>query len=398
MGVVWNSLGVYMANGEPSAGHGSSDWNPLAGELAGLTPDEIAVGYGLDAEEYGSYFETFDAWKTGFAKTEYDQTVAQIGAKSALDTSVFEANVVGIDRDVTEAGDTLTRNLGASINQISDQYADTMSQMIDAQATGMVGGATGRSMRTMAARSEEGYSATAGEMGAGYGSVTADLGQQKDLLQLGEDYQLDQVDRDKAAAQLDLDYQTEAEKQGYKDEIDATLDRIASSGGFDYEDYDSSDYLNDITGYDNHWKASDFEPYKNNHEFLKWFYDNIDSHDRDWYRGSADEVETAYEHFQANEAAGEGDDITYCCTAAMSTGYMNTLQSARIKRWHYSQPSIWRLGYDVWGKVIAENLVGKFDFAGECTEEFFQWHCNGKKSIKGAIAIIFIKPMSYLIA
>ena len=45
-----------------SAGHGSSDWNPGANELASMTPDDIAGGYGLDPEEYGSYFSTLEDW------------------------------------------------------------------------------------------------------------------------------------------------------------------------------------------------------------------------------------------------------------------------------------------------------------------------------------------------
>jgi hypothetical protein len=382
-----------------SAGHGSSDWNPGANELASMTPDDIASGYGLDPEEYGSYFSTFDAWKTDFAKTEYADTVTQIGADSAFKTDIYQKNVAGIDRDITEAGDAFSSTLGKNIKSISDQYADSMATMIDAQATGLVGGATGRSMRTMAARSEEGYSDAAGEASAALTSQTADFTQQKELLDLEETFRTmegGQDDRDIKKAAEALGYTTEAEKQQYKDEIDLTLEDIANKGGFDFENYDASDWLSEITSADSHWQHGDFDKYKNDTGFLKWFYDNIDSHDRDWYRGSGEEVKTAYGHYSAGEDAGEGDD-TYCCTASMRTGYMTRWKTAKLKKWHHNQSSIWRLGYDVWGKVIADHLVGKYDFAGECTEQFYQWHCNGKKSFKGAVAIIFIKPMSYII-
>ena len=76
---------------------------------------------------------------------------------------------------------------------------------------------------------------------------------------------------------------------------------------------------------------------------------------------------------------------------------MTRYKTAKLKRWHLSKSDIWREGYDVWGYVIAETFIRNYKWAGRCTEAFYQWKVNNKKSKQGLIAILFIAPLSYLI-
>ena len=90
-------------------------------------------------------------------------------------------------------------------------------------------------------------------------------------------------------------------------------------------------------------------------------------------------------------------DQTHCCTAAQKYHGMSGMKVAKLRVWHRRQPIIWKLGYDIWGKIIADKFVCKYKWWGDATERFYDWFVKDKKTIHGALAIMAIMPMSYLI-
>jgi hypothetical protein len=90
-------------------------------------------------------------------------------------------------------------------------------------------------------------------------------------------------------------------------------------------------------------------------------------------------------------------DATHCCTAAEKHHGMSKMKVAKLRVWHRKQPQIWQEGYDIWGKIIADNLVAKYKWWGDSTERFYDWFIKGKKTWHGAIAIATIFPGSYIV-
>lgn len=70
-----------------------------------------------------------------------------------------------------------------------------------------------------------------------------------------------------------------------------------------------------------------------------------------------------------------------------------------MHKWHFEQPQWWRDGYDVWGKVIANNLLdGKGKFFPSVMNEFYEHRVNkGKVTAKSAFAHALMYPAVFTI-
>lgn len=99
----------------------------------------------------------------------------------------------------------------------------------------------------------------------------------------------------------------------------------------------------------------------------------------------------------ASVAAVVADEMTHCCTAAAKYHGMSKMKVAKLRVWHRKQSKLWQKGYDVWGKIVADNLVSKYKWAGNATEGFYEWVIKNNKTIDGLIAMAFILPGSYAI-
>ena len=388
-----------MPVNENEPGYGSSDWEPDAENLSTLNADEISAAFGLPAEDYASYFSSFDGWKGNFANEDYQNTKNSLDNQKGLSDAQFLIKNESLDQQKTYAGEDLGQSLESSIMQLSDVYGDSMAQSIDAQANNLMGGASTRGKRTVGNKMKEAGDNAGSQANQGYGRTLDTLASEGATLSANELFAEDDYTNKLASAATSRDYDIMGEKQAFKKETFGVMSDLAATGVLNDEGYDRNDWINEITKLDDHWNAGDFSDDRYTDEFLEWFRDNQASVDREFLRGSGAEVSVAYDDWKSGNAAGASTTkwTTYCCTASMRTGYMSRYKTAKLKVWHNNQSEIWRLGYDVWGEIIANNLVDKYDWAGECTEKFYQWHCNDKKSIKGLIAILLIKPISYLI-
>jgi hypothetical protein len=95
-----------------------------------------------------------------------------------------------------------------------------------------------------------------------------------------------------------------------------------------------------------------------------------------------------------NNNSGGG---THCCTAANERGDMTLTEVKKLRAWHRKQSKIWQKGYDVWGKVIADNLVAKFKWQSDRVRDFYNHKIYGKRTIGSIYADIVIYPMSMII-
>ncbi len=94
---------------------------------------------------------------------------------------------------------------------------------------------------------------------------------------------------------------------------------------------------------------------------------------------------------------GGGGDGTHCCTAAQKRGDMNFTEVKKLRAWHRKQSIIWQEGYDVWGKIIADNLVAKSKWQSDRVRDFYNNKIYGKTSIGSLYAEVVITPLSMII-
>lgn len=383
------------SNAGQGTGYGSSDWEPDSNLLTTLTAEEIAEGYGLDPNEYADYFQSFDGWKGNFASQQFDIDADSLSAKRDYEIAGLQGQSDTLALESQQAGQTLSDTLSSNIMQSSDAYADTMAQMVDAQASNLMGGASTRQLRTMGARAKEQTDLAGSQANIQYGATTARIDQALNDITRQTDYITDQFTRDQSSLQLDRDYTIRQEVEQFKDEIYDTLGILGQEGAFDGEDMTRDDWLDKITS-GTKWSRSDFNNDDYSDEFLQWFAENESSIDRSFLDDSGEEVRRAYNDW--NRGADPGSSTkTWCCTAAEATGYLSKYQTARLGIWHRSQSQIWQDGYHVWGKIIADHLVSRFDWAGRWTKAFYRAKVLKKPTKQSTGAILFIAPMSYLI-
>jgi len=94
---------------------------------------------------------------------------------------------------------------------------------------------------------------------------------------------------------------------------------------------------------------------------------------------------------------GGSSDGTHCCTASQKRGDMSFTEVKKLRAWHRDQSMIWQEGYDVWGKIIADNLVAKSKWQSDRVRDFYNNKIYGKKSIGSLYADIVITPISMII-
>jgi len=88
---------------------------------------------------------------------------------------------------------------------------------------------------------------------------------------------------------------------------------------------------------------------------------------------------------------------THCCTAANERGDMTLTEVKKLRAWHRKQSKIWQRGYDVWGRVMADNLVSKYKWSSDRVRDFYNHKIYGKRTIGSTFADFCIYPMSMII-
>ena len=96
-------------------------------------------------------------------------------------------------------------------------------------------------------------------------------------------------------------------------------------------------------------------------------------------------------------SGGGGGGGTHCCTAANERGDMTLLEVKKLRVWHRKQSKIWQRGYDVWGRVMADNLVSKYKWSSDRVRDFYNHKIYGKRTIGSTFADLCIYPMSMVI-
>ena len=114
-------------------------------------------------------------------------------------------------------------------------------------------------------------------------------------------------------------------------------------------------------------------------------------------RDNADDIRTKYGGNKQTDSNGEDSGGTHCCTAAQARGDMTITEVKKLRAWHREQDMFWQEGYDVWGKVIADNLVAKSKWQSDRVRDFYDHKIYGKRTIGSIYADVVIYPMSYII-
>ena len=112
---------------------------------------------------------------------------------------------------------------------------------------------------------------------------------------------------------------------------------------------------------------------------------------------NADDIRTKYGGNKQTDSNGEDSGGTHCCTAAQARGDMTITEVKKLRAWHREQDMFWQEGYDVWGKVIADNLVAKSKWQSDRVRDFYDHKIYGKRTIGSMYADVVIYPMSYII-
>jgi len=99
-------------------------------------------------------------------------------------------------------------------------------------------------------------------------------------------------------------------------------------------------------------------------------------------------------------SAGGSGGGTYCCTKMRENGdWTSNRRVYKMHKWHFEQSQWWRDGYDVWGKVIANNLLKEGGvFFPSVMNEFYENRVNnGKVTVKSALAHALMYPAIFTI-
>ena len=102
----------------------------------------------------------------------------------------------------------------------------------------------------------------------------------------------------------------------------------------------------------------------------------------------------------SSSSSSSGGGGTYCCTAMRKNGdWTSPKRLYRMHKWHYDQPQWWRDGYDVWGKILADNLfTEKGNVWSKLMNAFYDHHVAKKPAtIKSAIADVIMYPAVFAI-
>tara|TARA_B100000768_G_scaffold147850_1_gene141543 strand:+ start:177 stop:803 length:627 start_codon:yes stop_codon:yes gene_type:complete len=98
-----------------------------------------------------------------------------------------------------------------------------------------------------------------------------------------------------------------------------------------------------------------------------------------------------------DSGSDDGGGGSHCCTAAYKKGNMSLTEVKKLRAWHRNKNIFWQEGYDVWGKVIADNLISKSEWCRLRTRDFYYHKIYNKRTMGSILADIVICPMSYII-
>jgi len=102
----------------------------------------------------------------------------------------------------------------------------------------------------------------------------------------------------------------------------------------------------------------------------------------------------------SSDSGSSSSSGTYCCTAMRKNGdWTSPKRLYRMHKWHYDQPQWWRDGYDVWGKILANNLLTERGSVWSKIMNAFYEHRVAKKpaTLKSMIADAMVYPAVFTI-
>ena len=104
---------------------------------------------------------------------------------------------------------------------------------------------------------------------------------------------------------------------------------------------------------------------------------------------------------QANDDLGamqfRGRGGSWCCTASYKKGAMAIGQVKELRRWHLKQSRVWREGYHIWGRIVADKWLMKSQWAAKGTQDLYNLIMHKKVTFRGLLAWVVITPPAMLI-
>ena len=104
---------------------------------------------------------------------------------------------------------------------------------------------------------------------------------------------------------------------------------------------------------------------------------------------------------QANDDLGamrfRGAGGSWCCTASYKKGAMAIGQVKELRRWHLKQSRVWREGYHIWGRIVADKWLMKSQWAAKGTQDLYNLIMHKKVTFRGLLAWVVITPPAMLI-
>tara|TARA_R110000744_G_scaffold67314_2_gene137248 strand:+ start:392 stop:1309 length:918 start_codon:yes stop_codon:yes gene_type:complete len=296
---------------QDTPGYGTSDWEPDIDTLTGgLSSEDIASGFGLEPADFATYFEPYDNWRAKSAEEDSLNAFNDLENKNIFDKANSALKTEELNKQEGYASDDLASSLEANILNTSNAFGASMGQMIESQASGLIGGASIRAKKTMGSTIQDASNVAGNANDEGYGRTMDKIGSDKDSLAALDKFQADKFIDDQASLATDLAYKTRADKERYKSEIEDVLSDLSSEGAFDLEGSSTQDWITSIQNQNNHWATGDFkksngEYYSN--EFLQWFSENQGSVDTGWTTTSRQEVAAAAKDYREGNLAGDSN-------------------------------------------------------------------------------------------
>jgi len=100
--------------------------------------------------------------------------------------------------------------------------------------------------------------------------------------------------------------------------------------------------------------------------------------------------------FSDDAGASSDSGGTHCCTASMIRGEITLTEVKKLRVWHRKQSKVWQEGYDVWGKIIADLLISKYDWCANRAKEFYDYKIHNKITSGAILSSIVIYTGSYI--
>ncbi len=203
-------------------------------------PDEIASNFGLD-DEYNMYFEAYDDWKKDFAEDEFKidkaESVALLGdghGDGLLKTN-YDARTTRLEGKQDESSSSLAQGIGATMSNLTNKYADAVSQSVG-QQTSFTSGASGRQKAKAFSMTQEAMGTASAEQNLKFTTTSRDLAQAGTELDAQYTYDVGAAERDLDTAGFQRDYKIQAGKKEWDNSIYNSLKQLGNKGAWDEED------------------------------------------------------------------------------------------------------------------------------------------------------------------